>query len=144
MYCTLLRSFSDYIYIQTILTINVKYTQKHLLGESASRSLSSCDGDFTDPGDIFTGACGDGIGPDPALPALLAGPAFALCDVVIVISPLDAASLCNISIMTSLSSKCILIGWLKYLMLEITVLHTDNLFKHVFVRSVVIVVSKSC
>lgn len=65
----------------------------YLLGESASRSASSWLGDFTEPGDILTGACGDGTGPDPALPALLAGPAVELCDVVIVISPFDVASL---------------------------------------------------
>lgn len=49
---------------------------------------------MTDAGDSLTGGCGDGTGPEVALPALLAGPGFELaCDVVIVISPLEAASL---------------------------------------------------
>lgn len=66
----------------------------YILGESASKSFSSWLGDFTEPGDILIGACGDGAaGPEPALPALLAGPAAALCDVVMVISPFDAESL---------------------------------------------------
>ncbi|GBP80989.1 hypothetical protein EVAR_62451_1 [Eumeta japonica] len=73
--------------------LNIEY----LLGESASKSLSSCCGDLTDPGESLTGACGEER-VDPAAPACPPPPdpeqdAAAPCDVVIVISPFDVASL---------------------------------------------------